>query len=445
MKLNSFNILIVDQHKECRTFIRKISEEYSFKNFVFSIDETANGADTLIACNKKKYDLIFIDVAISGMNSIETTKQIRVKNKKALIVALSFKNDTQSQKKMLTAGAEDYISKPINMDVFTARLNNYLTLILSRKTPSLRHEAKNLFSSLIQTRKTSFFIETDNDLADFWEYFLLNPMIGCNVYSIVHALYYIGIFSLKKRIQPMIWIEESDKYLYFTMEGLDKLHPNSIRGILAKSPEVQDFKITDDKISIRYKREQIISEPIKQPLFEPVNVIPDTEAGMSCGIKENTKTVQGIDSKQIYRYMDEEDVEDIKEYLTRLNTFLLIVGNGDISFQEVEEIAYYLDRIGRSASVYVESYPIARALSVLSTTIEENIQVFIDKSSSLGPFCSTFGLDLMNWVQMMFYDGAPSVNFMDNTIISNAQMIESMLVASISVDEEIDMDDIFDF
>lgn len=441
MKLNSFNILIIDQHKENRIFLRKIIEGYSFENFIFNVDEAANGADTLIACNKKKYDLIFIDIVISGMNSIEVTKQIRVKNKKVLIVAISLKNDNQSQKRILAAGAEDYISKPINPDIFIARLNNYVALVQSRKTPSLHHEAINLYSSLIYTRKISFYIETDNDLADFWEYFLLNPMMCCNVCASVRMLYDIGSSLLKKNIHPTIWIEESEKYIYFTMEGVDKLSPVFIRAILAKNSEIPDFKTADNKISVRYRRQQSISKPIR-PFVEPIEVETLPEIQKEMVVKEPSTFT---DEKRIYTYMDEEDLGDIKEYLARLHSLLLIVGNGDISFQEVEEIAYYLDKIAKSASIYTESYPIARALSILSMTIEENIYVFIDKSSSLGLFCATFGLDLMNWIQMIFYDGAPNVHFMDNTIISNSQMIESMLITIASDSKETDIDDIFDF
>ena len=151
------------------------------------------------------------------------------------------------------------------------------------------------------------------------------------------------------------------------------------------------------------------------------------------------------EENQIYHYMDQEDLENINDHLSRLHSLLLMVGSGDISFQEVEEIAYYLDRIGRSASMYSESYPIARALSSLSAAIENNIQIFIDKSSSLGLFCATFGLDLMSWLQKIFYEGAPNVNFMDDTIVSNAQMLESMLTTVVSTNEAVDMDDIFDF
>ncbi|MFA6138877.1 MAG: response regulator [Sulfurimonas sp.] len=147
----------------------------------------------------------------------------------------------------------------------------------------------------------------------------------------------------------------------------------------------------------------------------------------------------------VYDYMEPDDLEDIKENLARLNSLLLIVGGGDITSNEVAEISYYLQSIGKSTSAYHESYPISRALGSLSSIIQANNHTFIEKSSSLGSLCKFFGVDLVNWVQMIFHDGATSVDVMDDTIISNSQMLGSMLTENESVDVPVDMDDIFDF
>ena len=76
-----------------------------------------------------------------------------------------------------------------------------------------------------------------------------------------------------------------------------------------------------------------------------------------------------------------------------------------------------------------------------------HVNEFIEKSKSMGKFYASFGSDLTQWVQMSFYDGAPSVNFMDDTIISNATMLGSMLNITVqdTLTSQDEFDDIFDF
>ena len=188
---------------------------------------------------------------------------------------------------------------------------------------------------------------------------------------------------------------------------------------------------------------EIIRVPISQP--EPIVNNDSKYSVITPEIIPIKKLNNQAQQTYIYNYMEPDDLEDIKEYLARLNSLLLIVGSGDITLDEVSEISYYLQNIGKSASAYHESYPISRALGALSSVIQANNQTFIDKSSSLGSLCKAFGVDLVNWVQMIFHDGATSVDVMDDTIISNSQMLGSMLTTNESVDEPVDMDDIFDF
>jgi hypothetical protein len=60
--------------------------------------------------------------------------------------------------------------------------------------------------------------------------------------------------------------------------------------------------------------------------------------------------------------------------------------------------------------------------------------------------CAAFGRDLNSWIRLVFVEGASSVHYMDDTIIANAQMIESILKMDESSSAADDgLDDIFDF
>lgn len=453
-------ILIVDRNEESRLYLRTVLEEYahdSRKKFV--IYETDNGTEAVMMSGLENYDMVFIDVEISEMDSAKATELIREKNSKAMIIVVSDTKDPKLRSRILRSGAEDYIQKPIDPDLFYSRLDNYTALIKSRRLHLSIHEGHNLYDDETFGRTISYFIKEYDVLAEFWEFYLLNThQASARLSDTVRAIYDIAILALNINLAPHIWIEESDKNIYFTIEGLSQINPDRIRGILNKIPELNTYIFDHYKVTILTPREKVDLCKIEIPADPKKNIetIQKPEVSTALFSERDTDPIVSVPTaikesseceinNQIFYYMDEEDLEDIKENLSRLNTLLLMVGSGNICPEEVEEIAYFLERIGKSASIYSESYAIARALGGLSSTINNNVQVFIDKSSSLGLFCKTFGLDLTNWLQMIFYEGAPSVNFMDDTIISNAQMVGSMLLVDDSPSESIDMDDIFDF
>ncbi|MDD5717567.1 MAG: response regulator [Sulfuricurvum sp.] len=442
-------ILIVDDNANNRMLLRAVLETYEEENksVKLKIDEATNGIEAVSQAAHEAYDLILMDIMMPEMDGIEATRRIRTEDSKVIIVAVSAVDDTERQRQILHAGAEDYIAKPINVDIFTARLANYFSLCEARRNKSLNKEAYNLYSRSIFSRKLLFRIENDNDLAEFWEYYLLNSQNACALLSdAVRTLYTIGSIGLKFKLEQQIWVEESPEYTYFTLAGLTALDPKFIRLTLQKNPVLTDYMYDEDKISIRLKLENTSHKTVANHETHHENVVKST---MPEALSEGSSTVAfEITDKtenQVYAYMEEEDLGDIKAYIAKLNSLLLVVGSGDIQVDEVDEIGAYLDRIGKIASIYSESYTIGRALSTLSIDIREHIQLFIEKSSALGPLCAAFSRDLMGWIRLIFEEGAPSVNYMDDTIISNTQTIGSILTMEEHAGDAVDLDDIFDF
>ena len=126
---------------------------------------------------------------------------------------------------------------------------------------------------------------------------------------------------------------------------------------------------------------------------------------------------------------------------------MLIVGSGDITVDEATEIYSYLDRVGAILSTYSEIYPISQAISTLSSDMQNYLNEFVENSEALGPMCAAFSKDLTNWIEQSFHTGAPSADFMNDTIVVNCQTISSMLKMNEVSDDAgaDDFDDIFDF
>ncbi|HQS67321.1 MAG TPA: response regulator [Sulfuricurvum sp.] len=438
-------ILIVDDNENNRVLLRALLEEYADENnIVLHIREAVNGLEASLIAENEHFSLILMDLMMPQMDGIEATKRIRSCDAKVMIVAVSGVDDAERQQQILQNGAEDYISKPINADIFLTRLDNYLSLIESRESVSKKFNpsAANLFTQETFSRKLLFYVQNEDDLAQFWEYYLLESREQCeNLSDAIRTVYAIASIGLKVGVDLQLIVEESMNNIFITLIGIDSMDTKIIKMIMAKNPRVTDYQIGDGKISIRLLRPRLIKPVVladtsvaiasTKPILAPVTV-PIYEA-----VEETI---------HVYDYMDPEDLLDLKEYVGKLNSLMLIVG-GEIEAYEVDEIDNNLQQIGRISSGYTDSYSIGRALTSMGSTITHHRDIFIEKSSDLAPMCAAFGRDLNSWIQLIFIEGATSVNYMDDTIIANAQMIESILTMDdTTADDGIEnLDDIFDF
>lgn len=144
--------------------------------------------------------------------------------------------------------------------------------------------------------------------------------------------------------------------------------------------------------------------------------------------------------------MEEEDLIDLEEYATKLNSLMLIAGSGDITQEEVIEMYTFLEKISSILSTYSEIFVISNALSALSSDMAQYTDKFIQNAEDLGAMCKAFSNDMSTWIQMSFHTGAPSIDFMNDTIVVNCETIGGMLRMDESSGEDVeDLDDIFDF
>ncbi|MCF6339272.1 MAG: response regulator [Sulfurimonas sp.] len=430
------NILIVDDNASNRVVLKLFLEDFESKNQIkFNVKEAVDGLEAIRMCEDEKFDIVFMDIMMPKMDGIQATKLIREHDKGIMIIAISAVDDHIRQKEILSNGAEDYISKPVSLDIFTSRISSYISLIESRqrkeKSESVRLFKVNLFSNKIYSRQIVFIIDSEDSLSEFWEYFLLNNKTKYdNLSDLVRIIYSVVEAQLNISIKPKIYIEESDSYQYFTLDKVNKLPSKVLNLILNKNPSKSEYRIKKEKISFKLSKVYFVDK-------EKIN------------LKKESQT-QEIDIKskelKVFNYIDEDDLIDLEEYANKLNTLMLIVGNEDVTKEEIVEIYSYLEKIGSVLNTYSEVYVISKALTNLSQDLAIHINEFMEYSNTLGPMCSAFSSDLSTWIKMSFYTGAPSVDFMNDTISVNCDTISGMLKMDEQDDSNSgDIDDIFDF
>lgn len=109
-------ILIIDDDKElCALIKRSVLQESIEADCCYS------GKSGLLQIQEKEYQLVILDVMMPGFDGFETLEQIR-KQSSLPILMFTSKNDSASKVRGLRAGADDYLTKPFDMDELIARI-----------------------------------------------------------------------------------------------------------------------------------------------------------------------------------------------------------------------------------------------------------------------------------------------------------------------------------
>lgn len=109
-------ILIIDDDKELCALIKQ-----SVLRENIEADCCYLGKDGLVKLKEHEYQLVILDVMMPGLDGFETLEQIR-KESSLPILMFTSKNDSTSKVRGLRAGADDYLTKPFDMDELIARI-----------------------------------------------------------------------------------------------------------------------------------------------------------------------------------------------------------------------------------------------------------------------------------------------------------------------------------
>lgn len=109
-------VLIIDDDKELCVLIKRsvLSED-------IEADFCNTGKEGLQKLKEKEYQLVILDIMMPGMDGFETLEEIRKENSLPILMFTS-KNDSASKVRGLRAGADDYLTKPFDMDELIARI-----------------------------------------------------------------------------------------------------------------------------------------------------------------------------------------------------------------------------------------------------------------------------------------------------------------------------------
>ncbi|MDR0793791.1 MAG: response regulator transcription factor [Chitinophagaceae bacterium] len=228
------NILLVEDEESMHETIKLNLELEGY-----SVTSAYNGAAAVKAAQAEYFDLIIMDIMLPEMDGISATEAIRLQNIEAPVLMLSAKNAGSDRVLGLRKGADDYLTKPFNLEELLLRIDK---LILKNKKLQDREAVVNEYSfgknkiefgaqeavtwkgerielSKKETMLLKLLIENKNDVVPREK--ILQVVWGYNVYPTTRTIDNF-ILSFRK---------------YFEKDSREPKHFHSVRGVGYKFTE----------------------------------------------------------------------------------------------------------------------------------------------------------------------------------------------------------------
>lgn len=124
-------IAVVDDERDCIDQIREYIAQYAKEKNRDIHAEMFYDGNELLACDTSKFDIILLDIEMSGMNGMDAARKIREVNQDVVLVFIT--NMAQYAINGYEVGALDYVLKPINYYTFSVRLDRAITRVKKRQ------------------------------------------------------------------------------------------------------------------------------------------------------------------------------------------------------------------------------------------------------------------------------------------------------------------------
>lgn len=172
-----------------------------------SLTTATDGYQAIQRCREQRFDLILMDIQMPGMSGTEACQHIRSNslNCTTPVIAVTAHALADEKQRLLAAGMNDYISKPVNEEqlagLFNSRVNDNTDIVDVAASLKLAHGktalAIDLFTSLMEQLPDNM-----KEIMQYYRQSALNDLLDA-----VHKLHgiccYTGVPQLKQAVQAI--------------------------------------------------------------------------------------------------------------------------------------------------------------------------------------------------------------------------------------------------
>jgi DNA-binding response OmpR family regulator len=109
--------LLVEDDQAMALLTRQVLEQEGF-----AVDHAATGNDAQTLAFVNEYDAIVLDLALPDRNGLSVLQALRNDGRTTPVIVLTGANDSATTVRALDTGADDYLTKPIIIEEFRARM-----------------------------------------------------------------------------------------------------------------------------------------------------------------------------------------------------------------------------------------------------------------------------------------------------------------------------------
>ena len=214
-------ILIVEDEKQMADFI-----SLELKHEGYDVDICYDGEQGYENAIKTNYDIILLDIMLPKINGMEVCRRLRAKQDTPIIM-LTAKGDITDKVNGLDIGADDYLTKPFEIEELLARMR----VILRRKSQNTNQSNVIQVADLKldlekkQVTRSGKIIELTKKEYELLEYLMKNNGIVISREKIIESVWNYDFVGDTKIVDVFI------RYLRSKIDdGYDKKLINTVRG-----------------------------------------------------------------------------------------------------------------------------------------------------------------------------------------------------------------------
>lgn len=219
----SVNILVIDADDSVRKLLSS-----SLLDMNYQVHSCQSGREGLEAAKAGSYDLVVLDIVLPDIDGLEICRQLRANRGSVPILIITAKNTEADRVVGLELGADDYLTKPVSVREFQARVRALLRRVELLACPVVENE-KLIFDQLhIDVNKRDVFLAGKKTILTNTEFDLLLYMARNPGY----------VYS-RSQLLSDVW-----GYCHNGYEHTVNSHINRLRNKLEKVPSNPSYVLT---------------------------------------------------------------------------------------------------------------------------------------------------------------------------------------------------------
>ncbi len=163
-------VLVVEDEVQLQEQLRN-----KLKDSGYVVDAAQDGEEGLYYGREYEYDAAVVDLGLPKLGGIELINQLRVEDRRFPILILTARGNWQDKVEGLEAGADDYLTKPFQMEELLARLNALLRRAAGYASPLISEGPLSLDTAKKEVRVHESLVELTAYEYKVLEYLMLNP------------------------------------------------------------------------------------------------------------------------------------------------------------------------------------------------------------------------------------------------------------------------------